>query len=557
MKSKCMNYYDAIIYRKSGKYPYVNEQDESCDILKALTGLSASAGSTVVSDKYHSAVFVDGRYTLAAKLAVDQQKFDIFDHNLSSIIKWIKQNIPTGAKIAYDPRFFSISLFKKIKADLSEYQLTSINLEDTLDMHPGKRPLKIHRVKRIFSESKISSIYDTILRNELDAYLLCDPCSISWLLNVRDFDAPFSPVVFGYLLVEKNFESTLYIDEMYSEVLNPSECTTEIKYEKELFSDLQRFMTVGADESETPMHLYHENFQYKSNPCLLQKAIKNEVEIKDMKAAAKADSAAIINLMYWLYSHNKDTKPTEIEIAEKLIEFRKQHDGYIGDGFQCISAADEHSAIIHYSPTPQSNARAKNVLLLDTGGQYKYGTTDITRTICLSTPTRLQKLFYTLVLKGHIALASAKFPEGTTLAQLEPLARQFLWHYSADYPHSTSHGIGYVSSVHENLASYSHKGQSAILYSGMIISNEPGYYKDGFFGVRLENMMLVKDCMDGYFSFETVSLVPFDCNFIDKNMLNEQEIQWIRQYHDSIYSKLGSLLAYDTMQWLKQYMNVV
>lgn len=566
MKKPEYKNFDAIIYRKSGKYPYVNEQDKSsCDILKELTGLSASAGSTVVSEKYHSAVFVDGRYKLAAKLAVDQQKFDILDHNFASIMEWIRQNIPIGMKIAYDPRFFSINLFNKIKTDLSKYQLMPINFEDVLNLHLNKRPLKIHRVKRTFSESKISSIYDIITQNKLDAYLLCDPCSISWLLNIRDFDAQFSPVVFGYLLVDKNFDAVLYLDEVYSEVINPSECVIKIKHEKDLIADLQKFSVIGIDETETAAHLYQiyqNNFRYVSNPCLLQKAIKNETEIADMKAAAKTDSAAIVRLLHWLYSYKEDNtkqNPTEIEIANKLVEFRQQYDNYVGESFQCISAADEHSAIIHYSPTPQNDTRVKNMLLLDTGGQYKYGTTDITRTICLNKPTREQKLFYTLVLKGHIALANMKFPEGTTLAQLEPFARQFLWHNSVDYPHSTSHGIGYMSSVHESLISSAHSsrgGGSVVLHPGMIISNEPGYYKNGFFGIRLENMMLVKDCLDGYLTFETISLVPFDWYLIDEHILTDIEIEWVQKYHRNIYSKINSFLPEDVMHWLVQYMRI-
>lgn len=544
--------FDAILYRKSGKYPYVSEQDDGfCDLFADFTGLKASAGSAVLSPT-RCAVFVDGRYKLAAKLSLDLSRFEIHDNDISTISRWIKDNIEVGKTIAYDSRFFSENSINKIKKALTEYKFKSINLEQLLNSQPKKRKLEIHRVKRTFPDSKFAEIYDIIAKNGLDAYLLCDPCSISWLLNIRDFDSQFSNVVFGYLLIRKNYDSALYLDDLYSEIVNPSECVVQIKSEKDLVGDLAEFSRIGADEFETPSHLYRNNFVHVSNPCILQKAIKNEVEISDIKEAAKADSAAIIKLLYWLYNSEGTNSISEIQVAEKLIEFRKQNNTYVCESFPCISAADEHSAIIHYSPTTDSNSVIQNILLIDTGGQYKYGTTDITRTICLHKPTAEQKLFYTLVLKGHIAIANAKFPEGTSFAQLEPFARQFLWRHSADYPHSTSHGIGYMSCVHENLAP-SANGRGAPLHSGMVISNEPGYYRDGYFGIRLENMMLVKDNLDGYLSFETLSLVPFDVRLVDRNMLTETENTWLHKYHDTICTKLAKFLPKDIMEWVRSF----
>ena len=543
--------FDAILYSKAGKYPYVNELDDSCDILAELTGLKASAGSVVLSTK-HSAVFVDGRYKLAAKLSLDLAKFEIHNHDISTISQWIKENVAIGGVIAYDPHFFSAKSIEKIKTDLAEYEFKSINLGQLLNLQRRRRKLRIHRVKMTFSDSKFAEIYNIIAKNNLDAYLLCDPCSISWLLNIRDFDSRFSPTVFGYLLIKKNYDSILYLDNLYSEVINPSECVVQIKSENDLGADLEKLSRVGADEFEIPSHLYKSNLIHINNPCIYPKAIKNEVEISDIKEAAKADSAAIINLLYWLYNAEKFDSVSEIQVVEKLIEFRKQNSTYIGESFSCISAADEHSAIIHYSPTKESDSVIKNILLLDTGGQYKYGTTDITRTICLHKPTAEQKLFYTLVLKGHIAIANMRFPEGTNFSQLEPFARQFLWQYSADYPHSTSHGIGYMLCVHENFAPLA-KGRGAPLHSGMVISNEPGYYKDGYFGIRLENMMLVKDSLDGYLSFETISLVPFDMRLINRNMLTEAENIWLRKYHSAICGKLARLLSEDVVEWLNSF----
>jgi Xaa-Pro aminopeptidase len=337
------------------------------------------------------------------------------------------------------------------------------------------------------------------------------------------------------------------------------------KSEKELQNDLKKFMSVGIDESQTPAHLEHENFIDLKNRYPEQKTVKNATEIANMMDAAKKDSAAIINFLHWL--HNRDNRDrhhpssesdscaadslTELEIAEKMLSFRRRQNGFIGESFPCIAAADEHSSIVHYSPTDESDASLKNILLLDSGGQYKYGTTDITRTVCINFPTHEQKLFYTLVLKGHIAIASAQIPVGSTGAQLDPLARQFLWKYSSDYDHGTGHGIGYVSHVHEGPAGIS-KNNNVQLKAGMILSNEPGYYRANHFGIRLENMMLIHETC-GFLWFETISLVPFEMKFIDKKLLTVEEAAWIGNYHKNIVLNMKDLLNDDVLAWLEKY----
>jgi Xaa-Pro aminopeptidase len=228
---------------------------------------------------------------------------------------------------------------------------------------------------------------------------------------------------------------------------------------------------------------------------------------------------------------------TELEVVDKLLYFRKQQREFIGESFESIAAADENAAIIHYHPDLKTSRTIDNILLLDSGGQYKHGTTDITRTISIIEPSEEQKLFYTLVLKGHIALASAVFPVGTSGSQLDPLARQFLWKYSEDYNHSTGHGIGYMAHVHEGPMAIA-RNNDTHLRPGMLLSNEPGYYQEGGFGIRLENMMVVEE-HSGYLSFETISLVPFDCKFISKELLSPEDINWLRRYNRRIISSLA------------------
>jgi Xaa-Pro aminopeptidase len=228
---------------------------------------------------------------------------------------------------------------------------------------------------------------------------------------------------------------------------------------------------------------------------------------------------------------------TELEVVDKLLYFRKQQREFIGESFETIAAAGENAAIIHYNPALKTSRTVDDILLLDSGGQYKHGTTDITRTVSIIEPSEEQKLFYTLVLKGHIALASAVFPVGTSGSQLDLLARQFLWKYAKDYNHSTGHGIGYMAHVHEGPMVIA-RNNDIPLRPGMLLSNEPGYYQEGGFGIRLENMMVVVE-HDGYLSFETISLVPFDHKFICQEFLSPEDINWLCRYNRRIISSLA------------------
>jgi Xaa-Pro aminopeptidase len=292
-----------------------------------------------------------------------------------------------------------------------------------------------------------------------------------------------------------------------------------------------------------------------ANPCALPKAIKTIPEIADIKCAAQRDSVALINLLHWTYL-NHANGITELQVAEKALYFRKMQLDFVGESFRCIAAADENSAIVHYSPDENSNKKIEKILLLDSGGQYKYGTTDITRTVCFSKPTDERKMLYTLVLKGHIAVASAKLPSGSTGSQLDPLARQFLWNSFLNYNHSTGHGIGYMADVHEGPMAIA-KSNYIQLRPGMLLSNEPGSYMENDFGIRLENMMVVTSTQNCFLEFETISLVPFDINFIAPQLLTEKEIAWINDYHRDIINRMAGKLSPEVAQWLRHYCSAI
>ena len=533
-----------IFSKQSSGYPYIYGNGKG--IFRELTGFKSSAGSVIFRESEKSALFVDGRYTAAAKRSIDSQKFDILDLSNKVILDWIFENIPNGEKIFLDAAAFSLSEMNFWEEKLRGY---SVDFHDFSDFRKNndtpRQKLQLYKIPSLKNElqAKLIPLFKTISDNKLDAYLLCDPCSISWCLNIRDLNTPHSKVVLARMLITAQNQIILYFDDDYvfdSEII--------YKLQKNLPAELKKYARVGTDFSEAPCCIKSENLIDIKNPLIFPKSIKNNSEIQNMREAAKKDSVAIINFLYWF--HNCGKKISELEAAEKILQFRRQQSGFIGESFECIAAADENSAIVHYEPDEKNNAIVKNILLLDSGGQYFHGTTDITRTVALQTPSPEQRLFYTLVLKGHIALAQAKFSKNTTAAQLDCLARQFLQVKNANYAHGTGHGVGYFSNVHEGPVSISPHCEKT-LSPGMILTNEPGYYQENAFGIRLENMMLVKNALGNQLQFEILSLVPFDLKFIEKSLLTESEISWLNEYHEKIFSEISSLLEPNIAAWLK------
>ncbi len=512
--------FDALLYIKNSLYPNFND-DMDTDFLKIISGLKASAGAVVVSEK-KSAVFVDGRYELAAKLSVDQKKFSIESLSFKNIIAWIKANVKPKSEVAFDPRFFSHSLIKKIKTRLYDYNFSEINLDSVFNVEKFQRESEI--ISWESEESKFDSIYKLISKNNLDGYLICDPCSSAWLLNQRDIKTKNVPISLGYLFVSKNKEKIFYFDDHYQ---NFSQ-----KKISDLLQDISDFSKVGIDYREAPAFIKSENLVDIKNPIPNIKYIKTEKEIENIKKAAIEDSEAIIDFLSWFYD-SEDI--TEIECVDRIFLNRKKSKNFIGNSFDTIAAADENSAITHYTPSDETNRYVKNFLLLDSGGQYKFGTTDITRTLAKKQPTDLEKLYYTLVLKGHIAVANSKIEKGSTSAVLDSVAREFLRQHSLDYNHSTGHGIGYMLNVHEGPIAISQKNQIP-LRANILLSNEPGVYMENHIGIRLENMMITQE-KNGFIYFDTISLVPFDNKLINFDMLTISEKIWLKNYNEKILDK--------------------
>ena len=518
----------ALLYIKASQYFGIDDANEA-DFLQLLCGLKASAGAVVIS-KNQKAVFVDGRYELAAKLTVSAKEFSIEPMSSKRITEWIELNIPQDVKIAFDPKFFTHKTINKFKENLKDHEFIEIDLDGIFQVQKSKRDQEI--ISWPADENRFQQIYDLIEKNNLDGYLICDPCSSAWLLNTRDLKTKNTPVVLGYLFVNKYKEKIFYKDESYKDG------------QQSFLQDISKLNKIGTDYNETPAFVRHRRLIDIKNPIPAIKCIKTDDEIDNIKKITLEDSRAILDFIYW-FDHNDNL--TEMDCVEKIYALRKRSENFVENSFDTIAAADEHSAIVHYSPTEKTNKSIDNFLLLDSGGQYKYGTTDITRTLSKRTPTDQQKLYYTLVLKGYIAVANARLPKGTAGDIPDQLARKYLLEHSLDFNHGTGHGIGYMLGVHEGPVALS-KNNKVPLQANMLLSNEPGVYIENELGIRLENMMIVKD--DGEFiSFETISLVPFDRKFIDFSLLTDDEKTWLNNYNDNIINSLN----FSDIDWLKNY----
>ncbi len=532
-----MKQYDAIFYIKSSQYPGINNESE--DFLGIISGLKASAGA-VISSLKKNAIFVDGRYELVAKLAIDENKFSINSLSKKNIVDWIKTNLKPFSKLAFDSRFFSYKSIHYFKNELLDYQFVEVNFDELFKIHKEKRNSQIISLPNKCLR-KFQLIYEIISCHELDGYLICDPMSIAWLLDKRDLKTKNTPVILGYLLITKKYKSILYLDDSYD--------IPEYRHISCLSNDISSLSNLGADFSEIPYFIKHNKLIDIKNPIPEKKCIKSNHELKNIMNVVLEDSAAIINFIYWFENNKSDI--SEMDCVNKIYELRKNFQNFVENSFDTIAAADEHSAIVHYSPSQETNKTIRNILLLDSGGQYKYGTTDITRTLSRSIPSIQEKLYYTLVLKGHIAIALAKLPKGSSGYLLDSLARQYLWNYNLDYNHSTGHGIGYMLNVHEGPIAIS-KNNQIPLKSNMVLSNEPGVYIENHLGIRLENMIVTKE-ENNFIYFDTISLVPFDYKFIEFSLLSNLEKLWLYNYNKKILS--NKFLSNSIRYWLIEYLN--
>ncbi len=524
---------------------YFNEYvKQSNDRLKFISDFSGSAGFAIIL-KNKNYLFVDGRYTVQARIQ-SGKNFKIF----TIPQKFPKDVLKTNKKIeiGFDPRLHNekqLNFFFNIK----NIVLKPIN-KNLIDIIWSKKPKDF--IKPFFSlkdkdagqssKKKIIKVKKFLSKNKTNYMLVTAPENIAWLLNIRGFDSAFSPIPNARLLINSKGDIDLF---SRSKKINKIKkiFSKKIKFHEEnkIKEKLQNLWNNNIWLDSLSCSIYFKDLLRKRNkiiektdPIYLFKSIKNSTEIKNIKKSHIIDGVALTKFLFWLKENFRKRKITEISAQKKLESFRKMNKTYKFPSFSTISGAGPNSAIIHYKASIKSNRTLKkgNLYLVDSGGQYNFGTTDVTRTISLDNNSNLVKEIYTRVLKGHIAVSNYIIKKNSKGADIDQKARKYLKKVGLNYPHGTGHGVGYFLNVHEGPQSLS-KNNKIKLKPGMVISNEPGYYKEGYFGIRIENLIYIKKN-----KFEELTMAPIDKKLINKNMLNKSEINWLNKYHAKVKRNL-------------------
>jgi Xaa-Pro aminopeptidase len=549
-----------------------------------LTGFQGSAGSAVVLGA-QAAIFTDGRYTLQVRAQVDGAHWRYVSVPQTSMADWLKANAPSGARIGYDPWVHTKGWVEAATKALAEKNATLIAVErNPLDAvwkdqpSPSAAKLLVH--DDIYAgqsaAAKRQAVADWLEDNQLDATVITALDSIAWTFNIRGSDVSHTPVALSFAVLHKDATADLYVepgkidDAVRAHLGNAVRLHDRTAFAPALAALHGKRIAVDPDRAVAAIFAALERGGAACvplrDPTVLAKALKNPVEQAGHRAAQSRDGAALTRFLHWLSVEAPKGSVDELSAAAKLLGFR-QATGKLRDlSFDTISGAGPNAAICHYKVDDSSNLPIppSSIYLVDSGGQYQDGTTDVTRTVWIGpgTPSAEMKDRFTRVLKGHIALARAVFPKGTRGTQLDTLARQYLWAAGVDYAHGTGHGVGSFLAVHEGpqriaTSAGGQAGTEEPLAAGMIISNEPGYYKAGAFGIRIENLVLVEprdiaSAEGDYLGFETLTFAPIDTMLIDVDLLDRDERHWFNAYHAQVRAKLAPLLDGDVLNWLMQ-----
>jgi len=541
-----------------------------------ISGFTGSAGTVVVTLD-NSGLWTDSRYFLQGEQELTGTEIKLYkpkNRFASEYIHWISDQLSKDDIVGIDGNVCSLSHFERYEKVLQPKGIklsTSYDLFDEVWSDRKPRPLnKIFEHDIFFAgksrTEKIEDIRSEMESKGVDHHLITTLDDIAWTFNIRGTDVEFNPVAICYALISMT-EATLFInatkvdDNLYQKLQH--EWVTLKPYDAllEKLNTLPESEKLLLDPDTCNISLYKAiNCETKRGETIsqLMKALKNETEIKHSRNAMTKDGAALANTFYWLEQSLKNgIAATEADFADKLAEHRSQMPNYKGESFPAIVGYKANGAIIHYRPIHGSCSEIKpeGILLADSGGQYLDGTTDITRTIALGIPTKEEKRNFTLVLKGNISLNRATFPIGTTGAQLDILARKYLWDHGLNYGHGTGHGVGFFLNVHEGPQGFaglnSARGTTAH-QEGMITSNEPGYYKEGSYGIRIENLLVaVSSEKEGFLEFDTLSLYPIDIKLIDEGIFDKSEKAWLNKYHYEVFNTVGPLLEGDVKSWFE------
>ncbi len=544
-----------------------------------LTGFTGSAGLAIVLE-HTAAVFVDGRYTLQVTQQVDSQLFVARHITDQPPDGWVAEQLPRGGRLGYDPWLHTpdgLEVLRRAAAKAGgELVACADNPLDAVwadQPAPPIAPVRPHELRFTGRDSvdKRTTLGGRLAADKVDAAVLTAPDSIAWLLNIRGGDVPRTPLPLSFAVLHADGAVDLFIDRrklvpgLEAHLGNSVRVHAPDRLSEtldQLGRDKRRVLTDPTSAAAAifdRLAMAGAEVVPGSDPCALPKACKNAVEIEGTRAAHRRDGAAITRFLAWLAQHGATGTLTEIDAAERLAQFRRENELFRDFSFDTISGAGPNGAIVHYRVTPETNRRIQpgELYLIDSGAQYLDGTTDITRTVAIGTPTAEMRDRFTRVLKGHIALGSARFPRGTTGSQLDALARTALWAVGIDYDHGTGHGVGSYLGVHEGPQRISKVPNRVPLDVGMIVSNEPGFYKTGGYGIRIENLVTVIEAkVEGgerpMLAFETLTLAPIDRNLIEPSLLTPAEVAWLDGYHAQVRTIIRPLVDAETANWLAQ-----
>lgn len=548
---------------------------KSAERLAWLTGFTGSAGFAVVLAQ-EAAIFVDGRYVIQVRQEIDGKILTPIDISETAPSKWLAEHAREGARIGYDPWVHTSGQIERFAKAVEGKKITLVALDaNPIDAlwadRPGDPmgPVAIHpaRYAGETAASKIKKLREAL--QGADAALMSDPHAICWAFNIRGADVAHTPIVLAFALLPKEGAPTLYLDDAKLDAKTRAalEKFLTLRASAELIGDLTEAGKGGErvmfDAATAPVKLVETlraaggKPRVAEDPAALPKAIKNKAELAGAREAHIRDGAALTRFLAWFAEAAPKGALTEITAAEAAETFRRESGDLRDISFPTISAFGEHAAIPHYRVTEKSNLKiGKGVYLIDSGAQYLDGTTDVTRTVVVGRASKQLKDHFTRVLRGHIAIARAVFPKGVTGAQLDAFARRYLWEAGLDFDHGVGHGVGSYLSVHEGPQRISKMGATP-LQPGMILSNEPGYYRAGEYGIRLENLIIVeKHEIAGaereMYGFESITLAPFDLNCVEPKLMNAEETAWLNAYHAHVRKTLSPLVDAKTRKWLRE-----
>ncbi|HXH43832.1 MAG TPA: aminopeptidase P family protein [Bradyrhizobium sp.] len=543
-----------------------------------LTGFTGSAGLAVVLP-HEAALFVDGRYTLQAAKQVDAKAWAVESLIDPPPESWVAAHLKAGDRLGFDPWLHTFSAAERLSAACAKAGAELVAVDgNPIDAvwqdrpQPPLAPVAVHgpRHAGVPEAEKLAQIRGEIAKLGVDALVLSDSHAVAWTFNIRGADVAHTPLPLSYALVPKDGRPTIFIDhrklsnltrdhlEQSADVREPDAMAPTLMALAKSGAAIGLDNATAADALSRLIAGAGGKPVRGSDPVALLKAVKNATEIKGTKTAHLRDAVALARFLAWVDREAPSGKLTEIDAVEALETFRRDTGALKDVSFPTISGTGPNGAIVHYRVTRKSNRRIVpgDLLLIDSGAQYEDGTTDVTRTMAVGEPTDEMRDRFTRVLRGHIAIARAVFPDGTTGAQLDTLARQYLWAAGLDFEHGTGHGVGSYLSVHEGPARISKLGTTP-LKRGMILSNEPGYYKTDGFGIRIENLELVveasiKGAEKPMNAFETLTLAPIDRRLIDVAMLSRDELDWLNAYHARVRDDVRPALDQATRTWLDQ-----